>query len=346
MEINELIIPRPDDMHLHLREGEMLKTVSHHSAKQFGRAIIMPNLKKPIVSAALAHSYYDEIKKYTKGHLFEPLMTIYFNEGLTLGELQKIEASSKVIGIKLYPKGVTTNSNKGIDSFELGYKIFEMMEKLDIPLLIHGEVNDMNIDIFDREKIFIEKHLTGVLKEFPKLRIVLEHISTKDATEFVKESSNKIAATITPQHLLYNRNELFLGGLRPHKFCLPVLKREEHRVAVLDAAISGNPKFFLGTDSAPHKRAEKESSCGCAGIYSALNAIEIYAEIFDRNNAIEKLENFCSKFGADFYKLDQSKMKIKLIRSKSKIPTIIKIDNDEIVPLMAGQEIGWNCSEI
>ena len=344
--INELIIPRPDDMHLHLREGQMLRVVSQHSASQFGRAIIMPNLKTPVVNTELAHLYYDEIKKYTKTHQFEPLMTIYFNEGLTLEELKKIKASSKIIGIKLYPKGATTNSNDGIDSFESGYKIFEMMEELDIPLLIHGEVNDKSVDIFDRERIFIEKHLSKAHKEFPNLKIVLEHISTKDSTEFVKDSSNKIAATITPQHLLYNRNELFLGGLRPHAFCLPVLKREEHRVAVLNAAISGNPKFFLGTDSAPHKRAEKESSCGCAGIYSALNAMEIYAEIFDQNNAIEKLENFCSKFGADFYKLNQNKEKLKLTRSKNKVPTVIKIDNDDVVPLMAGQEIGWNCSNI
>ena len=344
--INELIIPRPDDMHLHLREGKMLKVVSQHSASQFGRAIIMPNLKNPVINTELAHIYYDEIKKYTKTHQFEPLMTIYFNEGLTLEELKKIKASSKIIGIKLYPKGVTTNSNKGINSFESGYKIFEMMEELDIPLLIHGEVNDKSVDIFDRERIFIEKHLSKVHKEFPNLKIVLEHISTKDSTEFVKDSSKKIAATITPQHLLYNRNELFSGGLRPHAFCLPVLKREEHRVAVLNAAISGNPKFFLGTDSAPHKRAEKESSCGCAGIYSALNAMEIYAEIFDQNNAIEKLENFCSKFGADFYKLNQNKEKLKLTRSKNKVPTVIKIDNDDVVPLMAGQEIGWNCSNI
>jgi len=344
--INELIIPRPDDMHLHLREGKMLKVVSQHSASQFGRAIVMPNLKNPVINTELAHKYYDEIKKYTKTHQFEPLMTIYFNEGLTLEELKKIKASSKIIGIKLYPKGVTTNSNKGINSFESGYKIFEMMEELDIPLLIHGEVNDKSVDIFDRERIFIEKHLSRAHKEFPNLKIVLEHISTKDSTEFVKDSSKKIAATITPQHLLYNRNELFSGGLRPHAFCLPVLKREEHRVAVLNAAISGNPKFFLGTDSAPHKRAEKESSCGCAGIYSALNAMEIYAEIFDQNNAIEKLENFCSKFGADFYKLNQNKEKLKLTRSKNKVPTVIKIDNDDVVPLMAGQEIGWNCSNI
>ena len=344
--INELIIPRPDDMHLHLREGKMLKVVSQHSASQFGRAIVMPNLKNPVINTELAHKYYDEIKKYTKTHQFEPLMTIYFNEGLTLEELKKIKASSKIIGIKLYPKGVTTNSNKGINSFESGYKIFEMMEELDIPLLIHGEVNDKSVDIFDRERIFIEKHLSKVHKEFPNLKIVLEHISTKDSTEFVKDSSKKIAATITPQHLLYNRNELFSGGLRPHAFCLPVLKREEHRVAVLNAAISGNPKFFLGTDSAPHKRAEKESSCGCAGIYSALNAMEIYAEIFDQNNAIEKLENFCSKFGADFYKLNQNKEKLKLTRSKNKVPTVIKIGNGDVVPLMAGQEIGWNCSNI
>jgi dihydroorotase len=341
--INELIFPKPDDMHLHLREDELLKVVSKHSAAQFGRAIIMPNLQNPIINSELAHKYYDEVKNHTKAHDFEPLMTIYFNEKLTLEELKRIQISSKIIGIKLYPKGVTTNSNKGIDSFNSGYKIFEMMEKLDIPLLIHGEVNDPNIDIFDREKIFIEKNLINAHKEFPDLRIVLEHISTKESTEFVKETSNNIAATITPQHLLYNRNELFAGGLKPHAFCLPVLKREEHRVAVLGAAISGNPKFFLGTDSAPHKKSEKESSCGCAGIYSALNAMEIYAEIFDINNAIEKLENFSSKFGADFYRLSQNKNKIKLVRSSNKVPNSIKIDNGEVIPLLAGQEINWNC---
>ena len=344
--INELIFPKPDDMHLHLREDELLKVVSKHSAAQFGRAIIMPNLQNPIINSELAHKYYDEVKNHTKAHDFEPLMTIYFNEKLTLEELKRIQISSKIIGIKLYPKGVTTNSDKGIDSFNSGYKIFEMMEKLDIPLLIHGEVNDPNIDIFDREKIFIEKNLINAHKEFPGLRIVLEHISTKESTEFVKEASNNIAATITPQHLLYNRNELFAGGLKPHAFCLPVLKREEHRVAVLGAAISGNPKFFLGTDSAPHKKSEKESSCGCAGIYSALNAMEIYAEIFDRNNAIEKLENFSSKFGADFYRLSQNKNKIKLVRSSNKVPNSIKIDNGEVIPLLAGQEINWNCSAV
>ena len=344
--INELIFPKPDDMHLHLREDELLKVVSKHSAAQFGRAIIMPNLQNPIINSELAHKYYDEVKNHTKAHDFEPLMTIYFNEKLTLEELKRIQISSKIIGIKLYPKGVTTNSNKGIDSFNSGYKIFEMMEKLDIPLLIHGEVNDPNIDIFDREKIFIEKNLINAHKEFPDLRIVLEHISTKESTEFVKETSNNIAATITPQHLLYNRNELFAGGLKPHAFCLPVLKREEHRVAVLGAAISGNPKFFLGTDSAPHKKSEKESGCGCAGIYSALNAMEIYAEIFDRNNAIEKLENFSSKFGADFYRLSQNKNKIKLVRSSNKVPNSIKIDNGEVIPLLAGQEINWNCSAV
>ena len=344
--INELIFPKPDDMHLHLREDELLKVVSKHSAAQFGRAIIMPNLQNPIINSELAHKYYDEVKNHTKAHDFEPLMTIYFNEKLTLEELKRIQISSKIIGIKFYPKGVTTNSDKGIDSFNSGYKIFEMMEKLDIPLLIHGEVNDPNIDIFDREKIFIEKNLINAHKEFPDLRIVLEHISTKESTEFVKEASNNIAATITPQHLLYNRNELFAGGLKPHAFCLPVLKREEHRVAVLGAAISGNPKFFLGTDSAPHKKSEKESSCGCAGIYSALNAMEIYAEIFDRNNAIEKLENFSSKFGADFYRLSQNKNKIKLVRSSNKVPNSIKIDNGEVIPLLAGQEINWNCSAV
>ena len=344
--INELIITRPDDMHLHLREGELLKVVSKHSATQFARAIIMPNLKKPLINSELAHKYYDEIKNHTSTYDFEPLITIYFNDQLTFDELKKIQLSPKIIGIKLYPKGVTTNSDKGIDSFSSGYKIFEMMEKLDIPLLIHGEVNDPDIDIFDREKIFIEKNLINAHKEFPKLRIVLEHISTKESTEFVRETDENIAATITPQHLLYNRNELFTGGLKPHAFCLPVLKREEHRLAVLSAAISGNSKFFLGTDSAPHKRSEKESSCGCAGIYSALNAIEIYAEIFDRNSAIEKLENFSSKFGADFYKIRRNKNKIKLIKGPNKIQSTLKIDDGEVIPLMADQKINWSYSAV
>ena len=339
-------IIQPDDWHVHFREDEMLKVVTKYSARVNRRCIAMPNTSKPITTSYQAINYKKLIESNSQSKNFEALIPCYLTDSLNIDDFTYALQNKIFIGGKLYPSNATTNSQHGVNDIKKIYNIFEILEKEDSVLLIHGELNRDDIDIFDREKIFIEKNLINAHKEFPDLRIVLEHISTKESTEFVKETSNNIAATITPQHLLYNRNELFAGGLKPHAFCLPVLKREEHRVAVLGAAISGNPKFFLGTDSAPHKKSEKESSCGCAGIYSALNAMEIYAEIFDRNNAIEKLENFSSKFGADFYRLSQNKNKIKLVRSSNKVPNSIKIDNGEVIPLLAGQEINWNCSAV
>lgn len=338
----ELIITKPDDMHLHLREGEILKHVVKHTAKQFARAIVMPNLEYPVTTVAIANKYFQEIKKHIDDSLFKPLMTLYFSDSLNSDELKKVKDTDNIIGIKLYPAGVTTNSKDGVSDFKNCLPIFKMMEEFDIPLLIHGEVTDQNIDIFDREKFFIDKHLVNFHKDFPELRIVFEHISTKEAAQFVLESGPTIAATITPQHLLFNRNDLFSGGIRPHHYCLPILKRSIHQIAIVEAALSGSPKFFLGTDSAPHIRNQKESSCGCAGIYSALSAIELYAEVFYQNNAINLLENFSSKYGAEFYMLPINSSKIKLEKKSLHIPENINIGKDQIIPLFAGKSINWS----
>jgi dihydroorotase len=342
----EIIITKPDDMHLHLRDGEILKYVSQDTAKQFARAVAMPNLDDPIKTVDMANNYYQEIKKYTSHTDFEPLMAIYFSDTLCADELKKIKDSPNVIGVKLYPAGVTTNSKNGVSDIDACFPIFELMEKLDIPLLIHGEVNDPNVDIFDRENFFIDRYLILLHQTFPNLRIVFEHVSTKEAIDFVVSSGRTVAATITLQHLLFNRNDLFSGGISPHHYCLPVLKREEHRNAVLKAALSGNPKFFLGTDSAPHFKKQKETACGCAGIYSALTAIELYANIFEKNNAINLLENFSSKYGADFYNLPYNSSKIKLTKQITEIPESIKIGNEEIIPLFAGESIDWYFSTL
>ena len=340
----ELIITKPDDMHLHLREGETLKHVVMHTAKQFARAIVMPNLENPVTTVTMANRYCQEIKKHIGDSLFNPLMTLYFNDSLDSDELKKVRDSDNIIGIKLYPAGVTTNSKDGVSDFKNCLPIFKMMEEFDIPLLIHCEVSDKNVDIFDREKVFIDKYLINFHKDFPSLRIIFEHISTKEAAQFVLESGPTIAATITPQHLLLNRNDLFSGGIRPHHYCLPVLKRSAHQTAIVDAALSGSPKFFLGTDSAPHPKNQKESSCGCAGIYSALSAIELYAEVFYKNNAINLLENFSSKYGASFYKLPKNSSKIKLVKKPLHIPESIQIGKDQIIPLFAGKTINWHLS--
>ena len=337
--MNELIITKPDDMHLHLRQGELLKTVIKDTEKQFARAVVMPNLSNPIINVTLADNYYNEIKRSCS--VFEPLMTLYFTDQLTEQEIKKASASPKIIGIKLYPAGVTTNSSHGVKSIKDHYFLLEQMEKYDLPLLIHGEVNDKNIDVFDREKVFIDNYLSEITSLFPSLRIVFEHISTKDAVSFVYQSSEKIAATITPQHILMNRNDLLVGGIKPHNYCLPVLKRKIHQEAVLNAAISGNAKFFLGTDSAPHLKYEKESACGCAGVYSASNAIELYADIFEKNNALDKLEGFSSFYGADFYNLPRNKSKLKLIKQQNKIMESIPSEAGEIIPFMAGKIIQW-----
>jgi len=340
--INELIINKPDDMHLHLREGAILGFVLKDTASQFARAIVMPNLNTPVTSVALAKSYYESIKSH--GYNFEPLMTLYLTDILSKEEIRKAKDSKIIYGIKLYPAGVTTNSKNGISSIDSCFNIFEEMEKNDLPLLVHGEVSDPKVDIFDREKMFIDKYLTRICKKFPSLRLVFEHISTKDAVEFVINSSSKVAATITPQHSMLSRNDLLSGGIKPHNYCLPVLKRETHQKAILEAAISGNSKFFLGTDSAPHLTSEKESSCGCAGVYSARTAIELYTEIFDKNDALNKLSDFSSKFGADFYGLTYNQEKIRLVRKDHEIPHQLEFHGNQITPFLAGQTIHWQIS--
>lgn len=340
--MNEIRILKPDDMHLHVRDGAIMANVIQDTARQFARAIIMPNLSDPIISAFKAEQYYRAIKATSTD--LEPLMTLYFTDQLTMIELDKVKHSPHIHGVKLYPAGVTTNSESGIDSINDCFPIFEMMEKKGIPLLLHGEVNDPSVDIFDREKVFIDKYLTNICKQFPSLRIVFEHISTKEAVDFVSNSNQLVSATITPQHILLNRNDLLVGGIKPHNYCLPIVKRSSHQKAVLNAAISGNPKFFLGTDSAPHFRSQKESACGCAGIYSARTALEFYAQIFDENNALDKLENFSSKFGADFYGLPRNKGFITLTKKEYKVPSSILIENQELIPFYAGETLKWQLS--
>ena len=340
--MNEIRILKPDDMHLHVRDGAIMANVIQDTARQFARAIIMPNLSDPIINAFKAEQYYRAIKATSTD--LEPLMTLYFTDQLTMIELDKVKHSPHIHGVKLYPAGVTTNSESGIDSINDCFPIFEMMEKKGIPLLLHGEVNDPSVDIFDREKVFIDKYLTNICKQFPSLRIVFEHISTKEAVDFVSNSNQLVSATITPQHILLNRNDLLVGGIKPHNYCLPIVKRSSHQKAVLNAAISGNPKFFLGTDSAPHFRSQKESACGCAGIYSARTALEFYAQIFDENNALDKLENFASKFGADFYGLPQNKGFITLTKKEYKVPSSILIENQELIPFYAGETLKWQLS--
>ena len=344
--MTELIIIKPDDMHLHLREGDILKYVCKDTAKQFARAIVMPNLQAPIINVDQAEKYYLDIKKNVGIYNFEPLMTLFFTDLLNSDEIKKVSDSEIVHGIKLYPSGVTTNSDNGIDSIEKCFNIFELMQKHEVPLLIHGETNDKSVDIFDREKVFIDRHLSQIHSKFPDLRIVFEHISTKEAVDFVIGTNDKVGATITPQHILLDRNDLLSGGIKPHHYCLPILKRTEDRLAIIKAAVSGSKNFFLGTDSAPHFRHQKESSCGCAGIYSAAYAMELYASIFESENALDKLENFSSKFGADFYKLPYSKSRIKLIKKEFKIPAKITIGNEEIIPLFANETLSWQLSEL
>ena len=344
--MTELIITKPDDMHLHLREGDILKFACSDTERQFARAIVMPNLKNPIKSVDQAEKYYQDIKKCIPHSNFEPLMTLFFNDVLSEEEIKKVSDSDVIHGIKLYPSGVTTNSNDGVDAIDKCFNLFELMQKYGVPLLIHAETNDKNIDIFDREKVFIDRHLAQINSEFPDLRIVFEHISSKEGVDFVISANSNLRATITPQHMLLDRNDLLSGGIKPHHYCLPIPKRAEDRLAIIGAAISGSQKFFLGTDSAPHFRHQKESSCGCAGIYSAAYAMELYASIFESRNALGKLENFSSKFGADFYKLPYSKSKIKLIKKEFRIPAKITIGNEEIIPLFAGETLSWQLSEI
>ncbi|MEM1293524.1 MAG: dihydroorotase [Cyanobacteria bacterium P01_H01_bin.162] len=339
--MQELTIARPDDWHLHLRDGAALKAVLPHTTRQFARAIVMPNLKPPVRSVAEAAAYRDRIlAAMPAGSQFEPLMTLYLTDNTSPEEIMAARATSFIKAVKYYPAGATTNSDSGVTDIRKCDRVFEAMQQVDLPLLLHGEVTHAGVDMFDREKVFIEQHLVPLKQRFPQLRVVLEHVTTTEAVDFVK-ATDKVAATITPQHLLFSRNILFQGGLRPHFYCLPILKRERHREALLTAATSGHPKFFLGTDSAPHTRDAKESACGCAGCFSALHAIELYAEAFESVGALDQLEGFASFHGPDFYQLPRNTAKITLTKTPWRIPDELPFGESGFVPLRAGEEMTW-----
>lgn len=337
-----ITLTQPDDWHLHLRDGDALRDVVEASARQFARAIVMPNLRPPVTTVDHALAYRQRIlAALPEGSLFEPLMTLYLTDTTSVEEVRRVSESTDVHGFKLYPAGATTNSDAGVNQLEALYPLFETMERHDVPLLVHGEVTDADIDIFDRERVFIDRHLVPLVQQFPALRVVLEHITTREGAHFVRDSRQGVAATITAHHLLYNRNAMLAGGIRPHFYCLPILKREPHRQALLEAATSGNPKFFLGTDSAPHARQAKESACGCAGCYTAHAALELYATAFDSVNALEKLEGFASFYGADFYRLPRNARQIRLEKSTWTLPEQLSLGDDVLIPFMAGETVSW-----
>ncbi|VVE01147.1 dihydroorotase [Pandoraea soli] len=340
--INELTITRPDDWHLHVRDGDVLKSVLPDSARQFGRAIIMPNLKPPVTTTELAAAYRERIlAARPAGNAFEPLMTLYLTDNTAADEIRRAKASGFVHGVKLYPAGATTNSDAGVTDLAKCRGALEAMQDVGMPLLVHGEVTSGDIDIFDREKVFIDRVMSPLRRDFPGLKVVFEHITTQDAAEYVAQADGPIAATITAHHLLYNRNAIFTGGIRPHYYCLPVLKRETHREALVKAATSGSPRFFLGTDSAPHARDVKEAACGCAGCYTALHAVELYAEAFDKAGALDKFEGFASFHGPDFYELPRNTDKITLVRENWELPAELPMGDATVVPLRGGEVIGW-----
>jgi dihydroorotase len=340
--MNKITITRPDDWHLHLRDGEALAAVLPDTAHRFARAIVMPNLRPPVTTTALAEAYRLRIlAALPAGAKFEPLMTLYLTDNTSADEIAKAKASGLVHGVKLYPAGATTNSDSGVASLDACAQALEAMQKHGMPLLVHAEVTDADVDVFDREKVFIDRHMKPLLAKYPALKVVFEHITTKDAADFMLSAPQHIAATITPHHLLMNRNAMFNGGIRPHHYCLPILKREEHRLALLQAATSGNPKFFLGTDSAPHAKSAKEAACGCAGMYSAHAGIELYAEAFEAVGALDKLEAFASFYGADFYGLPRNTEQITLQKTPWIVPEHITFANDVLVPLRAGQAVAW-----
>ncbi len=338
----ELTLTCPDDWHLHLRDGGALKTSVPHSAAQFSRAIIMPNLRPPVMDTEQALAYRQRIlAEVPKGQVFEPLMTLYLTDQTTADEIKRAQESGVVYAAKLYPAGATTNSDSGVTDIANIQHALEMMQQCGMPLLVHAEVTDHQIDIFDRERIFIERHMAKIVDDFPALPIVFEHVTTQDAVSFVKQAREGVAATITAHHLLYSRNAMLAGGIRPHYYCLPILKREKHRKALLEAATSGDPKFFLGTDSAPHPTGAKESACGCAGCYTAYAAIELYAEAFEQVGALDKLEGFASHFGADFYQLPRNSGEIILLKESWVAPDLFPFDGGHVTPLRAGEAIQW-----
>ncbi|UUR07042.1 dihydroorotase [Sphingomonas glaciei] len=345
MQTQSLTIRRPDDWHLHLRDGAMLEAVAPYSARQFARAIIMPNLVPPVTTVEAAIAYRDRIRT-AAGPGFEPLMTCYLTDSIDPDELERGYREGVWIAAKLYPAGATTNSHSGVTDVRHISSALERMEKIGMVLCVHGEVTDPAIDIFDREAVFLERVLTPVLRDFPALRIVLEHITTADSADFVRGAGSNLAATITPQHLHLNRNALFDGGLRPHAYCLPVVKRERHRLAVRAAAVSGSPKFFLGTDSAPHLREAKESGCGCAGIWNAPHALESYATVFDEEGALDRLEGFASEHGPRFYGQPLNDGEVTLERAEVAVPERIAAADSSLVPFHAGQTLSWRLAAV
>jgi dihydroorotase len=343
--INTIEITRPDDWHLHVRDGDVLRDVIKHTASQFERAIIMPNLKPPVTTAEMAAAYKERIlAALPVGSSFTPLMVLYLTDNTSADEVKKAHQDG-VVGFKLYPAGATTNSDAGVTDVKKCAKALEEMETCGMPLLIHGEVTHADVDVFDREAVFIDQVLEPLRNRHPGLKIVFEHITTKQAAKYVESADTQrfgpIAATITPQHLLYNRNAIFSGGIRPHYYCLPILKREEHRQELVRVATSGNPRFFLGTDSAPHVKGTKENACGCAGCYTAWHAMPLYAEVFDQANALDRLEAFASHFGPDFYHLPRNTGKLMLKRQTQQIPHEFPIGDSTVVPLRAGETLAW-----
>jgi dihydroorotase len=340
--IDTLEIIRPDDWHLHLRDGAALAAVLPDSARRFARAIAMPNLQPPVRSVEDAEAYRARIlAALPAGAAFEPLMTLYLTEQTSPDEVRRAKASGFVHAVKYYPAGATTNSQSGVTDLARCDAVFEAMQEVGLPLLVHGEVTDPDVDVFDREAVFIDRHGRRLVDRFPALKIVMEHLTTREGAQFVRDARAGVAGTITPQHLLWNRNAIFRGGLRPHAFCLPVLKREAHRLALVAAATSGNPKYFLGTDSAPHARGAKESDCGCAGVYSAHAAIELYAEAFDLAGALDRLEGFASFHGPDFYGLPRNTDRIVLKRESWTVAAAQPFGDTELVPMRAGETVSW-----
>ena len=346
MTVTTLTITRPDDWHLHLRDGEPMRSVVGATARVFGRAIVMPNLDPPITTVAAAAAYRERIAAaLPAGSRFAPLLTLYLTDNTPVAEIAQARRSGFVIGVKYYPAGATTHSDSGVSAIERVYPALDAMQKHALPLLVHGEVTASDVDIFDRERVFIEQVLARVIRDFPGLKIVLEHITTREAADFIAIAPAHVGATITPQHMLHSRNALFEGGIRPHRYCRPVLKRELHREALLKAATSGNAKFFLGTDSAPHAREAKENSCGCAGCYTAHAALELYAEAFETAGALDRLEGFASFHGADFYGLPRNGDTVTLRREAWVVPAEYAFGAQTVVPLNAGATMRWRIVE-
>lgn len=342
--MNTLTITRPDDWHIHLRDGAALAHTVPAAAQHFNRLICMPNLVPPVKTVADAAAYRERILAHApQGVAFDPRMVLYFTDQTPAAEIAKAKATDFMQAIKLYPAGATTNSQNGVSDIRKVYSVIEKLEEHQFPLLLHGEVTHSHVDIFDREKRFLDEVLTPMLRQFPKLKLVLEHITTSEAAHFVLEQGRNVAATITPQHLLFNRNHLLAGGIRPHFYCLPILKRQKHQTVLMEVATSGNPKFFLGTDSAPHAQDKKENACGCAGCYTAPIALQLYAEAFEQAGRLDRLEGFASHFGADFYGLARNTASISLVKQDYQVPASYPyMDNQVLVPLRAGETLPWS----